>query len=328
MVKISLIIPLYNGEKYLRDCLDSVVNQTFKDFECLLVNDGSTDRTSQIIQDYSKKDTRFKIIDQPNAGVSAARNKGMELAKADYLMFLDQDDMFHPQAMELLYKVATEKQADVAAFNFKTVEDDFVLDNPPLYDLDYLDVKVSDHPFETFFPTPKGSNVMMWVRIYQKKAIKGIEFPVGVQPAEDSVFTLKVFYNIKSYAKVELPLLFYRDSSTSVMKQGRTLKYLTAHLKAGEILYDYFIGQNRLEGKMKQTMDYYVARFFYKTCLSQILRQVPNKQLRHEMLKFAQTKLTELYITNKFDLSQLDLRKRLVAKLFLKGHFALAGLLV
>ena len=328
MTKISLIIPLYNGEKYLKECLDSVSAQTFTDFECHLIDDGSIDATPDIIAEYAQKDNRFKITKQANSGVSAARNKGMELSKSPYLMFLDQDDMFHPQALELLYKVAVEKGVDVAAFNFQTVDDSFMLTNPTHYDLDYLDINISDHPFETFFHTPKGSNVMMWVRIYKKEAIKNINFPADVQPAEDSVFTLKVFHNIKSYAKVELPLLFYRNSTTSVMNQGRNLKYLTAHLKAGEILYDYFLGSRILDDRMQDIMEYYIARFFYKTCLSQILRQVPNKKHQKEMLKYASEKLGELYIQNKFDISKLSLNKRLASKAFLRKHFCIAKTLI
>ncbi|MDR1026348.1 MAG: glycosyltransferase, partial [Lactobacillus sp.] len=151
MPKISLIIPLYNAGKYMKECLDSVKAQTFKDFECLLINDVSTDETQRIIEEETKGDARFKIFkNDVNSGVSYTRNRGMELAEAPYLMFLDQDDLFHPQAMEMLYKIVTEKNTDVAAFNFQTVDDDFVMTNPPVYDLDNWDVRVSDTPFEDF----------------------------------------------------------------------------------------------------------------------------------------------------------------------------------
>ena len=96
MPKVSLIIALYNAERYLRDCLDSVCGQTFEDFECLCVNDGSKDKTAEIVAEYTKRDKRFVLINQENQGCSMARNTGLENAKAPYVMLLDQDDLFHP----------------------------------------------------------------------------------------------------------------------------------------------------------------------------------------------------------------------------------------
>jgi len=95
MPKISLIIPLYNAGKYLRPCLDSVAAQTFRDFECLCVNDGSKDDTARIVQEYAEKDRRFVLLDKPNGGVSDARNLGLKAARAAYVAFSDQDDVFH-----------------------------------------------------------------------------------------------------------------------------------------------------------------------------------------------------------------------------------------
>ena len=100
--RISLIIALYNAEKYLRPCLDSVKGQTFADFECLCINDGSKDSTETIVKEYAAADPRFKLINQANAGCSAARNTGLNNASAPYVALLDQDDMLHPQAFETL----------------------------------------------------------------------------------------------------------------------------------------------------------------------------------------------------------------------------------
>ena len=92
MPKISVIIPVYNVEKYLRECLDSLLNQTFKDIEIICVNDGSTDGSLNILNEYASKDSRFIIINQNNQGLSAARNNGLNVAKGDYVAFLDSDD--------------------------------------------------------------------------------------------------------------------------------------------------------------------------------------------------------------------------------------------
>ena len=92
MILVSIIIPVYNASKYLYRCLDSILNQTFRDFELILINDGSTDNSLEILREYETKDSRIIVIDKPNEGVSAARNQGIEIAKGEYIMFCDSDD--------------------------------------------------------------------------------------------------------------------------------------------------------------------------------------------------------------------------------------------
>ena len=102
MPKYTVVIPVYNVEAYLRQCLDSVAHQTFPDWEAICVNDGSTDGSATILEDYASKDGRFKIVAQPNRGLSAARNTGMDAAKGEYILFLDSDDWLEPNALEVL----------------------------------------------------------------------------------------------------------------------------------------------------------------------------------------------------------------------------------
>ena len=98
----SIIIPVYNVEKYLHECLDSVLGQSFPDWEAVCVNDGSTDGSAVILKEYSERDNRFRIVEQQNAGLSAARNTGMEYATGDFVLFLDSDDWLEPKALEIL----------------------------------------------------------------------------------------------------------------------------------------------------------------------------------------------------------------------------------
>ncbi len=119
MPKVSVIIPVYNVEKYLSKCLDSVINQTLKDIEIICIDDGSTDNSLSILEEYAKKDKRIKIIKQKNLGAGAARNKGLEVAKGDYLSFLDSDDFFELDMLEKLYDNAININSDIAICNFK-----------------------------------------------------------------------------------------------------------------------------------------------------------------------------------------------------------------
>ena len=116
-MKVSVIIPCYNIEKHLRQCLDSIVNQTLKNIEIICVDDGSSDGTLEILNEYEKRDNRFKIISQKNAGAGAARNNGLRMAKGKYLSFLDSDDFFELHMLEKAFESAEKYQADFVVFN-------------------------------------------------------------------------------------------------------------------------------------------------------------------------------------------------------------------
>ncbi|MDD7438032.1 MAG: glycosyltransferase [Bacteroidales bacterium] len=116
MPKISIIIPVYNVERYLRRCLNSVANQTFADWEAICVNDGSPDRSALILEEYAADDPRFKIITKENGGLSDARNVGMSHTTGDYIMYLDSDDLIHPQTMEIALQLAQRDGSDIVSW--------------------------------------------------------------------------------------------------------------------------------------------------------------------------------------------------------------------
>ena len=106
MPAISVIIPIYNVEKYLRRCLDSVKNQTFQDWEAICVNDGSPDNSAAILAEFAAGDARFKVVNKENGGLSDARNAGMQVATGEYILYLDSDDFIHPQTLEIAHRMA------------------------------------------------------------------------------------------------------------------------------------------------------------------------------------------------------------------------------
>ena len=116
MPAISVIIPIYNVEKFLRRCLDSVLNQTFTDWQAVCVNDGSPDNSAAILKEFAARDKRFKIITKENGGLSDARNVGMENATGEYVMFLDSDDFLHPQTFEITHRLATREKAGMVTY--------------------------------------------------------------------------------------------------------------------------------------------------------------------------------------------------------------------
>ena len=169
MSKVSVIIPVYNTDKYLRECIESVISQTLQDIEILLINDGSTDNSGEICDEYAKKDLRIKVFHQTNLGVSAARNNGIDNAEGEYLYFLDSDDMIGENFLEFAYNVAKANDSDL------TVCDD----------RNYLFRQRKDLIVTATYGT--------FVKNEFLKLHSDIRFPVGIQPAEDGVFSHKIF---------------------------------------------------------------------------------------------------------------------------------------
>ncbi len=126
--KVSVVIPVYNVEKYLRQCLDSVIHQTLSDIEIILIDDGSTDRSGHICDEYSKRDTRVRVIHKTNEGLSSARNVGIDESTAPFLMFIDSDDWVEPDFCEKPYKAAIKNNADLVLFSFSIIrlDDDII----------------------------------------------------------------------------------------------------------------------------------------------------------------------------------------------------------
>ena len=118
MCKVSIIIPIYNAEKYLRRALNSIISQTYTHWEAILIDDGSIDSSGKIAHEYANHDSRFIIIHQNNKGVSFARNQGLNAASGDYICFLDADDFYHSQALELCVNLAKKENADLVAFTY------------------------------------------------------------------------------------------------------------------------------------------------------------------------------------------------------------------
>ena len=115
---ISIITPVYNSEKFLKKCIDSILNQTYSNFELILVDDGSVDKSPQICDEYARKDSRIVVIHQKNQGQAAARNKALDICKGDYISFIDSDDYVNPQMLEILMYTMQQSEADIAVCDY------------------------------------------------------------------------------------------------------------------------------------------------------------------------------------------------------------------
>ena len=201
-MKLSVIIPVYNVEKYLRECLESVVNQTLQDIEIICVNDGSTDSSALILDEYARNDNRIKVYTQENQGQGAARNMALELAQGDYIAFVDSDDWLEVSALEELYKFITEKGAEAVVFDFvecseqtgKKKFENFARKTKKHYHYDLL--KKGCFSWRDL----KGHCLLnltdaAWHKIYSREFLikNGIRFGIG-RNNEDDIFSQKVLF--------------------------------------------------------------------------------------------------------------------------------------
>ena len=201
MVDISIIVPIYNAEKYLNKCIDSLVNQTKKELEFILVNDGSTDKTEEIIKTY--KDKRIKYFKNKNQGIGKTRNFGIEKATGKYIMFLDSDDYFRIDACELLYKNAEKNQADLVICDFYKIYDSGIEEK----------IKLLSFKPTTLKKTPNlvnEINLAPWNKLYKKDLItkNKIKFVENLK-YEDAPFVIESFSKAKKISKVDEYLNYY-----------------------------------------------------------------------------------------------------------------------
>lgn len=234
-VKVSVIVPVYNTEGYLDECLNSLQNQTFRDIEIICVNDGATDRSPEILKEHERWDKRIKIINQENKGVSAARNKGIENARGDYIMFLDSDDAFVPYACEKAYNVAANNEVNVAEFGVKNFTDGEAYDlNGESYDDSKIIVrtkKENENPFGAL----DFSCGVIWNKIWKKSFIEenNLKFKEGIYRGEDSLFNMLAGTKLDKFVKDDNVLHFYRTGrpgSTMTVTQTNIKKKLDSFL--------------------------------------------------------------------------------------------------
>ncbi len=245
MPKVSVIIPVYNTEKYLVKCLESVCQQTLKDIEIICVNDCSPDNSLQILQEYAEKDERIKLIDfKENKGVSAARNAGIQEARGEFLGFVDSDDFIDLNFYEKLYQKAAESGADVAKGKIKIHSDPPNIEKDVFYDIND-DIKINKAYFYYSFTSA----------IYKTDFIKSnnIHFPDGLSYFEDPYFSIfagfyynkvelvhNVYYHYVD-CEVSLSKKFSSDVFKSIEKIYTSLNQVNVDKKHYIIVYDFLL---------------------------------------------------------------------------------------
>lgn len=220
LIKVSVIIPVYNAEKYLPVCINSLLNQTLKECEFIFINDGSRDRSSEIIKQYKETDSRIKLINQDNAGVSIARNKGLKLTSGEFVGFVDADDSVEHNFFEKLYHAAKIDNCDIVFSNFESeIAGCKVITKYPFIMDKILQKEYIKHKIITYMIEKDDLNTAC-NKLFKNKLIKdnSIEFPAGVALGEDGVFNLYSVSNANSIKYIDYTGYHYKETVNSATR--------------------------------------------------------------------------------------------------------------
>ena len=293
MPKVSIIVPVYNVEKYISKCLDTLVNQTLDDIEIIIVNDGSKDKSKEIIKKYEIKNSqKIKYYEKENGGLSDARNYGMKYANGEYIAFLDSDDYVELDMYEKMYEIAKKENSDMVECNFiweypnKTREDIGEIYNNKKEMIEKI-------------------RVVAWNKLIKKEIIEKskVSFPVGFR-YEDVEFTYKLIPYLNKVSFIKNPLVHYiqRENSISNMQNEKTKEIF-------EVLDNVlrFYKENNFYEEYKNEIEYIYTRFLLCSSFLRMVK-IENKKTRKELLektwenlntKFPNWKKNEILIKNK-----------------------------
>lgn len=289
MPLISVIVPVYKVEPYLRRCVDSILAQTFTDFELILVDDGSPDNCGAICDEYAEKDVRVHVIHQENGGLSAARNAGIDWAFAhsdsEWLSFVDSDDWVHPQMLELLYGAVCSQNVRISICKYQVVKAEerwITIDNP----------QVKCWPVENFFIKHNASATIACCKLYHKECFESIRYPVA-RIHEDEFVTYRILFGYEQIAFVDSVLYAYFYNPAGITKSPWTIKRLDG-IDAFEEQIAFFSERGLFEARTARIDKYLRLLCGYKKRISEEASEkekgyalwVINKKLWWNLLKY------------------------------------------
>ncbi|MCC0783692.1 glycosyltransferase [Clostridioides sp. ES-S-0108-01] len=266
-MKVSIIIPVYNVEKYLEKCLYSAVNQTLKDIEIIIVNDGSTDSSFKILDKYKYKNENIIIINQTNKGISGARNNGLKFASGEYVYFLDSDDYIELEAMELCYNTAKKNNSEIVVFDSTVFNESGIVGNIERKMLNG-EVTLTGKNLFNILVDNNFVYAATWMNFFKKSFLNKFEitFYEGII-YEDILHTVKSLVLSDRITYLPMKLYNYRRREESVTTKPLTVKNIDGHYISSKELYN-FLEQNKvyLDQKTKRTL-VKMIRFYYKNSL-------------------------------------------------------------
>lgn len=257
-VIVSIIMPIFNASRFLNEAIESVLNQTFQNYELILIDDGSTDNSYQICDIFAKKDNRIKIIRKKNSGVSDTRNYGLKVALGKYICFLDADDILSPLFLESMLKNIDDKDISLVCCDCETFEDK--ISSFSRKNIDNIEKYEGKDKYNIIFKKYSGYAVN---KIYLKKIINdnNIKFSKDIKMCEDMLFVFEYLKYVNNAITMDNVYYFYRNVSTSASKSLNNFGWFT--------IFEVF---DRLIDKQELTSEYFVKKlnffYYYYLCMA------------------------------------------------------------
>lgn len=293
---ISIIIPAYNVENYIETSINSVLNQTYKNIEVIVINDGSTDNTRQILNRFEGKDNRLKIIHKENTGVSDTRNQGIEMATGDYIGFIDSDDEIMPNMYEILYLNIKKYNADISHCGFELRNKNFSKNfngTGNIHIQSQKEALVSLLKGDLFEPA-------IWNKLYRRKMLENVKFDKRVKFNEDLLFNVDAFKNAKKVVFHDLPLYKYIHNPLSASRSTQSYEIQKSVLIVAEELYEKLEGAdieqarnqvyvNKLITIYRAFLDNNQSNFSLERNVNKLLKKSSNRylEIRTMYLKYS-----------------------------------------
>ena len=292
---VSVIVPVYKVEQYLSNCIESILQQSFEDYELILVDDGSPDNCGKICDDFAQKDSRIIVIHQENKGLSAARNKAIEYARGEYLTFVDSDDFIFPHYLEILVNLCLKNDADMAVCGMIRCSVNDSLRNLA-EDISKMNVEIFiDNKMEVFFTTKK-INTTAWGKLYRRFIFDSIRYPIG-KYHEDIFVTYKTIHLSNKIVSCDYQGYIYRINEMSIVNEPFSMKKL--HPIEACVERALFIEQNYPKQKKHALCEivYYCNQIVLSMAKTGVFNKDILKKLQHLYRKYLW-----YYISDKTDL--------------------------
>lgn len=282
-VKLSIIVPAYNVENYIKKTLNSIINQTFKDFELIVINDGSTDDTQKIIEEtLLNSDINYNLINTPNGGVSNARNKGLEVSNGDYIFFLDGDDFIMEDCIEKLYTALINHNCDVAYTNYVKISED----GEELSIIPPINLPETSSPEYLIQLEATMAITFSFCQIMYKKSIladNNLLFNPEMEYGEDTEFALKVLAHVNQIAYVPEKLIFYVQRKNSASRNILFNRY--NFVDALDRIIEYYMFNNLSEDIIKLIKTYRIPKSIWGNTVYLFDKDIPTQKVIDELKK-------------------------------------------
>lgn len=226
MARLSIVVPIYNASNYLRECLDSIVNQIYEDKELILVNDGSKDNSLSICEEYASKYSYIKIVDKENGGVHTARNAGLEVASSPYVAFVDSDDCMDANHFSLLMENIEKNDSDVAATGYKTEYSSNFKMNEEEKNIVHFTIEGSNACLRAIEDLNHKLEGFVWNKVYRKEAIGLIRFRDDIPICDDLLFNYEFMRSARRACYINAHTYHYRYVADSLSKNSSMERYI------------------------------------------------------------------------------------------------------